>query len=350
MFNLQEIYDAIKGRTEFVVKETDQTICFDYVIILDDSFDDLKHGFVRRNIRGITFDKKGNLLSLPFHKFFNINQNEESQFILHKNKKAEIFEKLDGTMIHCFQLDGKLYASTCRSYENKQAIDARNFIENDANLKEMIICSIESGLTPIFEWVGPNNQIVCYYDKPRLVYLMSRSRHDGSYIFENRYIDKANKIELEFKQILDFGNKEGIEGFVCYMEGGTLLKVKTKWYLDRHRSIDYLTRPKYKIYEASLDGYLDDVISLSPEQHKDFFRSIDSEVKHDILVDKLSIEKEYENLSSMAADRKTLAKMAKDSPNFPAIMGLASGKDISEFIKKKLMARYKEKYPEKVMK
>jgi hypothetical protein len=103
MFTLEEACESIQGRKEFVVKETTDTICFDYVIITDDSFDDPQYGWIRRNFRGITFCKNtGKLLSLPFHKCQNVNQNEESQFHLHQHKKASIYEKLDGSMIHFY--------------------------------------------------------------------------------------------------------------------------------------------------------------------------------------------------------------------------------------------------------
>ena len=34
---------------------------------------------LERECRGITFDKNGNIVSRPLHKFFNINQNEKSR-------------------------------------------------------------------------------------------------------------------------------------------------------------------------------------------------------------------------------------------------------------------------------
>jgi hypothetical protein len=42
MITLEQAQAAIEGRKEFVIKQTENTICFDYIIITDDSFSDEK--------------------------------------------------------------------------------------------------------------------------------------------------------------------------------------------------------------------------------------------------------------------------------------------------------------------
>lgn len=356
MISLEQALAAKKDRQEFVIKETDYTICFDYLVVLDDSFSDPVYGDIRRNFRGITFNKQtGELLSLPFHKFYNINQNEDSQFIKHKHKKASIYEKLDGTMIHCFVMNGDLIASTCRSFENIQSRDALAFINNNWELKNNIMESIGNGFTPIFEWVAPNNQIVCYYPEPRLVYLMSRDKDTGIYYYEDKFTDRAIKYDFDFADVIDKANIEGAEGFVCHLQGGDIYKVKTKWYLDRHRSIDFLMRPKYKLYEIALNGYLDDVISLCPDAYREILINIDQEVKRDILIDKLAIESEFQNICKKINSidevdyRKQFAAAAKTKVNFSGLMSILSGKGCDAFVKKVLLEKYKQKYPYKIM-
>jgi RNA ligase len=357
MFTLKQALEAIEGRQEFVTKELEHTLAFDYVIIKDDSFSDPKFGWIRRNFRGITFCKvTGNLLSLPFPKFFNINQNTESQFILHKNKKATIYEKADGSLIHFYRkMNGELVASTCRSPESLQAKEALDFVNKNQRLLYYILDSIDNGLTPIFEWCAPHNQIVVHYKNARLIYLMSRFRDNGNYLFEEKYEDRVTKFDLSFSEVLNNTNKTEFEGYVCYLEDGNVFKIKTPWYLERHKSVDLLTRPRYKSYEISLDGYMDDVIALSPEGHQTIFREIDNEVKNDILETRLALEKEFEELNAqlnndcMEDYRKRFALAAKESANFPALMQLLSGKSPDGLIKKKLLGRYIEKYPGRIM-
>ena len=355
MINLQDVYESIKDRKEFVTKETDSTICFDYIIIMDDSFSDSKYGWIRRNLRGITFNKKTNeLLSLPFHKFFNVNQNEECQYNDLKNKNAQVYEKLDGTMIHCFLLENKLIASTCRSFENIQSHDALAFIEKNPVFKDLIVRSILDGLTPIFEWVSPVNQIVIHYAEPRLVYLMSRNRSTGLYVFEEKYEDKAKKYDIDFKKIMDYVAETGIEGYVCHLDDGNIVKVKTPWYLQRHRSVDLLTKPKYKVYEVVLDGYVDDILSLAPENHRKILQEIKHEVEFDMLKFKSDLENEHECIlnsldNSDLEIRKNYVLEAKKSKNFSGLMQVFSGKNCDSYVKKMLMEKYTSLYPMRII-
>ena len=94
MFTLKEAYAAFADRTEFVVKQTENTICFDYIVVLSDSFasenaseDAKRKAWIRRNMRGVTFCRHTEeLLSLPLHKFYNLNQNLESSYHLFENQ------------------------------------------------------------------------------------------------------------------------------------------------------------------------------------------------------------------------------------------------------------------------
>lgn len=357
MFTLKDSYDAIKGRNEFVVKELEHTLAFDYIITKDDTFVDAEYGWIRKNFRGVTFCKvTGNLISLPFPKFFNINQTAESQYILHKNKKAVVYEKADGSLIHFYKnYSGDLVASTCRSPESIQAKEALVFANTDKLLLHYINESIENGYTPCFEWCAPHNQIVVHYKQNRLIYLMSRNRATGDYLFEEKYGDKVRKFDISFSDIMNHTNIKDFEGYVCYMEDGNVFKLKTPWYLERHHAVDFLTKPKYKIYESALDNILDDVISLCPEEHKVIFREIDREVKEDILKERKLLDAEFEDLQKKLGDnmssdyRKRFALEAKKSANFSALMQILSGKSPDNLIKKGLLEKYTEKYPLRVM-
>ena len=356
MITLGQAVAALQGRNEFVTKETQDTICFDYVVIKDDTFNDPEFGWIRRNFRGITFCKHtGGLISLPFPKFFNLNQNQESQYIHHKNKKATIYEKVDGSMIHFYKtINNNLVASTCRSSESTQAKEALQFALNNDKVFTQINNSIDNGYTPIFEWCAPHNQIIVFYNKPRLVYLMSRHRETGKYLFETDYSDKASVFEINFSDILNNTDKKDFEGYVCHLEDGNIFKVKTPWYLERHKSVDLLTRPKYKAYELSLNGCMDDIISLSPDGHKEIFINIDREVKDDIIKFNSELIQEFETLSkkfshSGVIDRKEFAMATKGHANFSALMQMVSGKNPDTFIKKKLLEKYELLYPLKIM-
>lgn len=362
MFTLKEAEQAVAGRTEFAIKELPDTIAFDYIVILLDTFTEKSRiGWIRRNFRGVTFCKHtGKMLSLPFHKFFNVNQNEESRFDIHKDKDATIYEKLDGSMVHFYmKTNGDLVASTCRSPESIQAKEALAFAKANKSLEKMIIDSINDGFTPIFEWVAPHNQIVVMYHNCRLVYLMSRERNTGKYLYEEKYPDKAGKYNFKFSDVFNHVDKNEFEGYVCHL-GDDIFKVKTPWYLERHRVVDTLMKPLYKVYEVALNGLMDDLIATAPDNHKEKLEAIYNEVQNDILKERKAIDADFnaivENLGGDHASkytdkdyRKTFVEVAKKGNNFSAMMQVFQGRDPKDLISKKLIDKYTILYPNKIM-
>lgn len=258
MFTLPESYNALRHRDEFAVKQYNGLICLDYNVCRSGIFDSTEEevathatylaGLLEaevsrfaqllRNFRGVTFDEvSGQIVSLPLHKFFNLNQTAETQFHDLQHLDAVIYEKLDGSMIHFFihPKTGDLQAATCRSTETPQAQGALQIAKSDPVLTNMIEEVIVDGWTPIFEFVATHNQIVVYYPRPRLVYLVSRNRNTGQYCFHQQFPDKASRFEFRFADILDYLDKKEFEGYVCHLSNDIFVKAKTHWYLERHR-------------------------------------------------------------------------------------------------------------------
>jgi len=340
MFTLSEALEALQGHDEFVEKHYDGLVVLDYIVVFPDSFKETveeirqrayylwekaggpvsdpdhfwlqaekevkRFAWLRRNFRGVTFSEAtGELLSLPLHKFFNINQTEDSQFDLHKHKKATIYEKMDGSMIHFFMHpDGRLLASTCRSSQTPQAQEALALANRDESVKELILQVIADGWTPIFEFVAAHNQIVVQYPKPRLVYLISRNRMTGDYHFDERFPDKTNSFEFSFVDVFSKLDKTEFEGYVCHLEDShgspLLLKAKTPWYMERHRAVDALMRPAYTLYEVVYKGIMDDLIAMAADSYKPILTRIYEEAQHDLLQMKLQVETQFEDLLEKA--------------------------------------------------
>lgn len=340
MFTLSDALEALQGHEEFVEKHYDGLVVLDYIVVFPGSFDstedevrhrayylwekaggpvtdperfwlqaerESKHfAWLRRNFRGVTFSENtGELISLPLHKFFNVNQTAESQFDLHKHRKATIYEKMDGSMIHFFKHpDGRLLASTCRSAQTPQAQEALSLANKDENVKNLILQVIADGWTPIFEFVAAHNQIVVQYPKPRLVYLVSRNRLTGDYHFDERFPDKTNSFEFPFAEVFSQLDKTEFEGYVCHLENPDgapiLLKAKTPWYMERHRAVDALMRPAYKLYGVVYEGVMDDLIAIAADCYKPALTRIYEEAQHDLLNEKLKVESQYEELLAKA--------------------------------------------------
>lgn len=330
MFSLAEAYEALNGHDEFIAKEHDGVISFDYIVVLHGSFDaaedeirqrayhlwqnagqpegdglhfwlqaeaDCKRfAYLRRQFRGVSFDAKtGEMLSLPLHKFFNVNQIPETQYDQIKHHNATIYEKLDGTMIHFFLHDGKLKASTCRSTFHPLAAEALALAKSNKEVEELILDNIHNGYTPVCEFVAPHNQVVVRYHEPRLVYLISRERNSGKYHYDHRFPDKARRYEFEFGQVFNNLDVSEFEGYVCHLPH-MVVKAKTPWYSERHRAVDALMRPAYKLYQIVFDGVMDDLIAIATEPYKPSLRAIYEEAQRDLLHEKKRVETEFNEL------------------------------------------------------
>lgn len=333
MFTLSDAHEALNGHDEFAVKFYDGKVSFDYIVILPSTFqatteeiktrayllweqaggpvensdkfwlqaeqDVIRFAKLRRQFRGVTFDvATGEMISLPLHKFFNVNQIAETQYDLIKDRDAVIYEKLDGTMIHFFVHNGKLEAATCRSTQHPLAAEALALSKAN-RIDSLILESINNGLTPIFEYVAPTNQIVVQYRKPRLVHLISRERKTGRYIFEEKYVDRAKKFEFKFGDVFNNLDHTEFEGYVCHLPD-MVVKAKTPWYMERHRAVDALMKPAYKLYQIVFDGFMDDFIAIATEPYKPALREIYDKAQNDLLVEKRKIEEQFAELLALS--------------------------------------------------
>ncbi len=90
---ISDVLLAIEGRDEFVVAEKEGYTVINYNVMMADTFPDViddqasgmfeqydYYAALRRECRGIIFDTAtGEILRRPFHKFFNVNEREETQ-------------------------------------------------------------------------------------------------------------------------------------------------------------------------------------------------------------------------------------------------------------------------------
>jgi tRNA splicing ligase len=110
--NITDVLPFIEGVDEFKVIRKDWYTVINYVVALEDTFPSIEvaggsakmrkerqlEAAMRRECRGLVFDNvTGELLSRPYHKFFNVNEKPET----HVNKvnlatPHVILEKLDG--------------------------------------------------------------------------------------------------------------------------------------------------------------------------------------------------------------------------------------------------------------
>jgi RNA ligase len=284
---------AHKPEIRFMDQENGTVIC-SYIVSCDGTFDEM----YSREARGVVF-KDGKVISRPLHKFFNLNQNPEVLFEnVDWSKVVRVMNKRDGSMIHTaavknsdkfwpdhFNFDLK----SKKSYTSDVAHQAKAFmmLADSAGVKgygELCNWCVENDVTAIFEWTSPIARIVVGYAKDELRLLHIRDNVTGEYFTRDevhKVADTFNVPGVDDASMDSVGSAafddlitaiktntvqnlidtvEGIEGWVIQFENGDMLKIKTKWYMDRHRAMTFLR--ERDIAEMALNETLDDLKSV----------------------------------------------------------------------------------------
>jgi RNA ligase len=177
--NIQDVLPAIEGRDEFAVVDKNGYTVINYHVMMLDSFD----CSIRRECRGIIFDSNtGEILRRPLHKFFNVNEREET---LLKNLDFTgqhwVDTKLDGSMIAVFKHCNELIYGTKMVAEDFDVLVKQFVRESSVDYQSFCEQVIDAGYTPIFEFMHPLKRIVIDYGKPALTLLAVRNMITGEF-------------------------------------------------------------------------------------------------------------------------------------------------------------------------
>jgi len=95
---------------------------------------------LRRECRGIVFGNDGKVIARRFHKFFNVNETDETLSTkINLNRPFVITEKLDGTMISPYFTESKLrYATKAGVTDNTHLVE--DFISR-SNVPYNVFCT-----------------------------------------------------------------------------------------------------------------------------------------------------------------------------------------------------------------
>lgn len=352
--NLAEAMAALEGRKEFAVRRNDGLVTINYVVQMPGTFDG-----IRRDFRGITFDEAtGVCVSRPFHKFFNLNQIPETQFDRLKHLDALVFEKVDGSLVHFLKHKGEYRAATQSGTDTKHSIEAEK-LTTRLGLWDRVGRMVDDGFTPMFEYVSPRFPIVLWYPTERLVFLCARNCETGNYVFSGDFDDKAERYQHRFSEIVEKATElEYAEGFVCWLEDGSVVKVKSPWYRDRSPAFDALLRPAHKLYGLVFEGVMDDLIAASEPHHKAPLERVWAEAQTDFLAETQRLQTlacEVANAHPGGLDPKTRRKafveiaQQRAPASLGGLMRLYDGKPADEWVQARLMERYRTLYPDPII-
>lgn len=281
--HIDDVIPHIEGWDEFKVMDKGWYTVINYVVAFEETFsydspdgsDSYLNTNIRRECRGLIFDNEtGNLISRPYHKFFNAGERDETQ--LNKINLYEphvVLEKLDGSMIRPIPTKEGFRLGT-KAGVTDVAMNAEVFIANKPHYRTFILKCFQRNITPIFEWCSRKNRIVVDYPEDQLILTAMRYTNNGVYVtydVMNHYssawgipVVKAvdglsvQNIDLFVKQIREWDDGEGI---VLRFDNGRMIKVKTDDYVLRHKSKDSINREK-NVIQVILDDAVDDLIPL----------------------------------------------------------------------------------------
>lgn len=261
--------------------------------------------------RGPCFDAEtGDLLALPFEKFFNVNEKAHTQANIVAEEMTRCVpyacEKVDGSMINAVLIDGEIYLKTKKSFVSDVAIAAQAAMTPEVEALSRYL--IGWGYTPIYEYTSPDSKIVVNYgDKPEFALIAARSMKDGTYLDQPALDSHALHYQVmrhgwiythDLKFLTDrIETEQDIEGWVIYLPSGRY-KIKTKWYMDRHRLIDIRERD---IAEFVLDETLDDMIPNLIEGGADM--EVVKKIEHKIATELANFRLAIDNMALVAKKR-----------------------------------------------
>lgn len=284
-----------------------------------------------RRTRGIIHDGTGEILALPFAKFFNYGQGD-AQYDLDA-PIVGAFDKLDGSLGIGYRApDGSYRIATRGSFDSEQARHANAWLA--ANPSVLATAFLEQdlldGATPLFEIIYPENRIVVDYgSRDELVYLGWVNPRGG------HFHPLGGRAEAQtLRDVLALPPRENAEGWVVWLDRTTAVKIKYEKYVELHRAISNMT-PK-EAWRQLRAGTFDEFAEALPDELHDWAKGIrdELEAEHRVLRE-LAEGLTRDLLEANLPDRRAQAEWVKAHMTAEYrgfVFGTLDGKDISDSI------------------
>lgn len=325
---IDEIREAIKDRPEFIEAVKDGYSIFNYVVNFADTFPPVtdRKTAILRELRGLVVYHKPDggeyIASRRYHKFFNLGEREE---VLPEKidwtKKHWIMDKLDGSMVtpfvHSETGNTSWFSKMGETFVTEQ-VTAWLQADKDRLMHYELFadwCFVR-GITPIFEWCSPHNQIVIRHQESKLILTAMRFNYDGWYETPEYMKEIGNRMGIPVAEFFDPLNNmveflasvkastADQEGIVIRFEDGMMLKVKTDQYCALHRIVDEMSVERH-VLKLLLEEKLDDVIGALPEDQKKRIERYSAEIIKELF-------DVSEDFAQKLMDRKVIFPTKKD--------------------------------------
>jgi len=270
MLNVDKVRKAIAGRDMFHLSERAGYLVANYRFMMPGGFQDPDPEVEQtlRNCRGVLFDPAGNVISLPYAKFFNLGENELTHFAYQYDGPVEILRKLDGSMVRPVWINGDLRWATKAGLS-----DMTNSIESHVSdrLRDFAVLMLDQQITPIFEYCTTQGIIVVQHDETEIILTGLRDMRTGNLWSYPEMLKAADPFGIKVVPILQMTgtileiaeqvrDMQEDEGVVIRYPDGEQIKIKSQWYMDRHHVGTNFTHEK-DVVAACIEG-LDDILPL----------------------------------------------------------------------------------------
>jgi len=247
-----------------------------------------------RVCRGIVLDSHMNIVSFPFHKFFNIDEHDETRLQEVAGwQYRSITEKVDGVMIQVFRHEGELVFASRHGIGTRAsqlaaalATDIDTRILSRIDFRHTLICELihPEILQPGMISYSPGLQLLIplfirNLETLELIparELLASSGLPESYSLPQDYhYDSIHRLVEVAKHYTDT-NWEGVVVQGCGERGNQLVKIKSYGYLRRLQVLRGLSpRRLIEVYrQAGMEGIeqiiadVEEIVLASPDIHK----------------------------------------------------------------------------------
>jgi T4 RnlA family RNA ligase len=322
------------------------------------SYSDFKSKPFAKEMRGLcfVFNKDGSIYNryLLLEKFFNLNQVPDSMYSIVKDYKIKyINNKEDGSIASFVKLpNGKILGKSKMGFDNDQSYGINRVYKTNPDVKRLVDWTLDNDIVAIFEYVSVSNRIVLRYGTEELILLRLRDNKTGKHIDIKEHLDKIGSIKIApfeddktLDDLIELSKTEADkEGWIVQFDNDHMVKIKTRWYIDRH---GLLTDDLYRenvIIGYILDDKIDDILGQVPEDEKEAHERINkiiSIVKKELDKKESEINKAYQEFLRSGMTRKDYAiNNRKGNEYFPYVMGLVKADELRKMSKEDILKVY----------
>jgi RNA ligase len=330
--HLDDVRPAIAGSDEFIIAQRDWGYVVNYMVSMPDTFPEVKtaggsakmreeanrHKAIRRECRGLLFYPDGRLMARRLHKFFNVNERDETQQkLIDLSKPHVILEKLDGSMITPVIVNDAIRWGTKMGITDV-SMGAEVFVACNPNYAEFADLHLDRGQTPIFEWCSRKQRIVVDYPRDRLVLIAIRDNITGKYKSYSQMKTYAETYDIDLVKaypgttssmehlINETRAMEDAEGWIIRFDDGHMVKIKGDWYVRIHKTKDNLTYEK-NVVDLLVNEKIDDAKAFMMEDDRLRVEKFESEFWEGISQQVDSYDKYFAMVQASGLDRKRYA-------------------------------------------